>query len=183
MATLNINVFDGKSIIDAQRLIAGLAKSVQDAEYAAVTKITEKLAMRIRENMGTYPRNAEAGGTLEGSSAQASIRTEYEYIKGHWHGRIYGADYLIYLEYGTGELGAASVANPNQPAGWAHSGESWVYKDPVYGFVTTHGQPAKPFMYTASIQTKAELPEYVDVAFSQWLRRTKKGKAMYKWTP
>ena len=55
-----------------------------------------------------------------------------------------------YIEFGTGPKGQAnhSGISPNVPV--TYTQHSWVYHSEDYGFVTTSGQPAQPFLYPAS---------------------------------
>lgn len=68
-----------------------------------------------------------------------------------------GAWYAIYVEYGTGVVGAASP-HP-EPDGWmydvgGHGDDGWTYYNPNSGkYQHTTGEPSAPFMY----QTGKEL--------------------------
>ena len=55
----------------------------------------------------------------------------------------------MYIEFGTGPKGQADHAGISPKVPVTYTQHSWVYHSEEYGFVTTKGQPAQPYMYPA----------------------------------
>lgn len=82
-----------------------------------------------------------------------------------------GDNYALFVEYGTGVVGAASSHPQAGEMGWNYaSGEKifttkdgrigWIYPKKDGGFQFTEGQEARPFWY----ESAKELPEYIYTA-------------------
>ena len=84
--------------------------------------------------------------------------------------------YAIYVEYGTGVVGAGSYGDPSHPAagehGWYydvnHHGENgWVYFNEREGKVMrTKGQPSHPFMYNTFRELQQKAHDYAKSVFA-----------------
>jgi len=158
--------FDLSSKASMQRAIDRVNKLIvteKELQNEMVRKTTEKLVNKMKEN---------ASRMLGVSWAGESIRATYStYGKGYLTGHIWGADYIIYIEYGTGQVGAAN-AKGNAPAGWRYNDESWVYYDERVGFVTTEGQAPRPFIRESIEQINATLKADVSVVVGEWIAST-----------
>lgn len=73
------------------------------------------------------------------------------------------AESSMYVEYGTGIVGAEGVQNPKAPSNWepdamGHGEEGWVfYKPSSKTRIHTLGQEAKGFMYDTELEIRATL--------------------------
>jgi HK97 gp10 family phage protein len=70
-----------------------------------------------------------------------------------------------YVELGTGPVGEETAADGKYPGPVSYTQKGWTYFDEKLGqFVHTRGQPAQPYLYPATQQHAAELPENVKKA-------------------
>ena len=73
------------------------------------------------------------------------------------------AESSMYVEYGTGIVGAEGVQNPKTPSNWEHDAmghgeEGWTfYKPSAKRRLHTKGQSAKCFMYDTELEIRANL--------------------------
>ena len=106
--------------------------------------------------------------TLQATEDDAEAFTKYGRVKATTHneflkdksdvieGRVFCNHPAVqYIEFGTGPVGAAnhSGVSPNIPL--TYHPTSWAYHSEEYGWVTTKGQPAKPFLYPAAKQNES----------------------------
>ena len=112
----------------------------------------------IVKAMKTTLQSAE--GDAKANSMYGSVRTtiksqfkvEPDSIEGEVFSNHPAAQYI---EFGTGPKGQADHAgiSPNIPV--TYTQHPWVYHSEDYGFVTTSGQPARPFLYPAAKQNES----------------------------
>jgi HK97 gp10 family phage protein len=96
----------------------------------------------------TEKARADAQGMTKGT-VRGSIRAKYE--KDGMVGVVYTNNpHAMYVEFGTGPVGAANHAGTSPNVGVSYTlRKSWVYnKDGK--FYRTSGQPARPYMYPAA---------------------------------
>lgn len=129
----------GRSISDLQRY---------RAEF--IRKCNELLARLTEEGVNTAKLQVAALGAIDTGELADSIEGYFSPSLRCGFVRA-GAWYAIYVEYGTGVVGA-NAPHPN-PAGWAydvngHGENGWVYQSDRDGkFHWTKGQPSRPFMH------------------------------------
>lgn len=160
---LSINLADRASMQNAINLVRNAKYKVIDAHNKMIVALTEELVDVIKINA-----NAMLGATRAGESIHAT------YIRGSnglLIGQVWGADYIIYIEYGTGIKGAANP-NAQRPAGWTYRDTKWVYFDPEHGFVTTEGQAPRPFIRQSVEQVKKHAKKKAEVTFYEWIAMT-----------
>lgn len=166
---LTINLADKNSVSRVIKKVQDAKTKVSTAHNRMIMKLTEDLVMQIK---------ASATATLGLSWVGESIRATYiTGADGLLIGQIWGADYIVYIEYGTGAVGAASPS-PNAPAGYMPQEthmvnvkgqiverDYWVYYDDRFGFVSTRGQAPRPFIRTAVENFRMKVQKKAEVAF------------------
>ncbi len=131
--------------------------NVQEAVYLGVEETVEYAAGEAKA-MKPY-----------GSIA---IQTETKMVPGGAEGKVFSnTPHAAFVEFGTGPKGEAnhSGISPNVPVTY-HPGP-WVYKSEEYGWVTTSGQPAKPYLYPAAKVTEPRFVQIMEDALKKALRR------------
>lgn len=160
---LSINLADPASIRNSINQIRAAKYKVTEAYNKMIIAMTEELVEVIKINASTM-----LGTSWAGESIHATYITGAD---GLYIGQVWGADYIVYIEYGTGRVGAANP-NAERPAGWVYSNKSWVYYDDRIGFVTTEGQKAKPFIRKSVEQVRAHAKQKAEVTFYEWIATT-----------
>lgn len=137
---ISIDVFSKKSISDAISLL----RKQQDSIESGYQKSVEQLVQIGYEYMMQLVK-------VDSGELANSITWEYDAATNT--GRIkVGSDYAIFVEYGTGIVGANSP-HPQPAEGWtydknAHGETGWTYWDEKQQkFRWTKGQPATAFVY------------------------------------
>ena len=151
--------------------------SVADALEAAVKAKIGKLENATHQAVNFIAASAREhhipgrnGGVhaLGGQSIRESISGEVHRSGDTFEGKITcKSPHGIYVEFGTGSVGAASGGNGSRARVSYTTRPGWVY--PVQGyddteFYYTEGQPAKPFMYPAFEDGKAVLKGIIENA-------------------
>lgn len=137
---ISINIFSPSSIQNAKELLTKKANKVDGGARQAVEGLTK---MGYEYMMSIVPK---ASGELADS-----ISWEYDVQTNT--GRIHvGADYAIFVEYGTGIVGANNP-HPEPAPGWkydshGHGTKGWVYVGKDGKTHWTAGEPARPFVYS-----------------------------------
>ena len=160
---LTINLANKNSIGRAVQKVHDAKVKVATAHDNMIIKLTENLVLEIKASAA-----AMLGATRAGESIHAT------YIRGSnglLIGQVWGADYIIYIKYGTGIKGAANP-NAQRPAGWTYRDTKWVYFDPEHGFVTTEGQAPRPFIRKAVENYRKKVQKKAEVAFYEWIAST-----------
>lgn len=84
-------------------------------------------------------------------SVRSSLQVETKVTPNSIDGKVFtNLFHAKFIEFGTGPKGQAnhSGISPNIPV--TYTQHPWVYHSEDYGFVTTSGQPARPFLYPAA---------------------------------
>ena len=156
---ISINVFSRKSISDA----ISLAQKKQDEIEGGHSKTVEQLTQIGYEYMMTI---------VKVESGELSDSITWEYDPDTKTGRIkVGSDYAIFVEYGTGIVGASNP-HPEPAPGWAYDanehGESgWTYFDEKQNrYRWTKGQPTSAFVYRTKEYMKSIAGETLRVNMS-----------------
>jgi HK97 gp10 family phage protein len=111
--------------------------------------LTRAMKTTIQATEGDAMTNSKYG------SVKPTIHSEIKEIPGGVEARVFcNHPAAAYIEFGTGPKGQADHAgiSPNVPV--TYHPTSWAYESEEYGWVTTSGQPAKPFMYPAAKQNE-----------------------------
>jgi len=174
MAKISINLASPASLSKAIAKVSKMASTATTLSNKIVHETTEKLLALILVN----------GAGIGNGNMLSSIHANYVMgANGCEIGQILGADYIIYVEYGTGVVGA-SDPNPNAPVGWDYaSGEKiittkdgkigWYYFNAEIGRVVfTEGMKPRPFMRPAFEEVIVGLPSTVKVRFEEWTHTT-----------
>lgn len=164
MANLRLNLADPSTFRNAINKIRATKGKVTEAHDKIITEITEELVSTIKAN---------ARMMLEGVSwAEESIHATYiRGADGLLIGQVWGEDYLVYIEYGTGPEGAEHP-NPDKPSGWTYNEKKWVYYDEHKGFVTTAGQAPRPFIRKSIREMQKKANKKAEVVFYEWIAKT-----------
>lgn len=169
MANLfKINLANPSSIQTAITKVAKMIDRTTELQNKIVYRTTEQLLKTIKFNFVL-----EVGSPDEMTStglAYESLHAVYTQTgNGLLIGQIMGMDYIVYIEFGTGDKGA-SMGSPNTTAGWSNDGKSWVYYDDAYEqFFTTTGMAPRPFLRKSIEECRMNMSEGVSVAFSEWI--------------
>jgi hypothetical protein len=155
---ISINVFSRKSIQDALSLM----QKKQDEVEGSYQRTVEQLTQIGYEYMM---------GIVKMDSGELAESISWEYDASTNTGRIrVGASYAIFVEYGTGVVGAANP-HPQPAEGWtydanAHGEAGWIYFDEgQQKCFHTKGQPASAFVYRTMEYMKSQAGEVLNVNF------------------
>ena len=137
---ISINIFSRSSIENAKQLLMKKADAIDGGTRKAVEELTK---MGYEYMMTIVPFES---GDLAGSIS-------WEYDQSTNTGRILvGSSYAIFVEYGTGIVGASNP-HPEPAPGWkydvnGHGEKGWTYFDEKQNRSRwTKGEPAHAFVY------------------------------------
>jgi hypothetical protein len=159
MANIKINLARPSTIKAAINKVRKMADTTIDLNNRIVVETTERLVAKVKARADAighagYPRKMSE-----------TIHAEYPIgANGCVIGLIYGADWIIYVEYGTGTVGGAE--SPSKPDGW------YYFNEELGHVVFTTGMKAQPFLRTAFEEELAVFPANVKARFSEWTRMT-----------
>lgn len=153
---------DSRSIAQAIKEVEQYKTDFQNAIQALVEQMT-------RDGETIAKLQVIALGAFDTGELEASI---YGYYSPSLHAGVVraGADYAVFVEYGTGVVGMTNQ-HP-APVNWTYDvnnhGESgWVYKSDRDGnFHWTKGQISHPFMYNTYRELQRLFPSMVSQNFS-----------------
>lgn len=151
---LTINLADKNSVSRVIKKVQDAKTKVATAHDKMIMKLTEDLVLSIKAN---------AMKMLGISWAGESIHARYiRGADGLLIGQVWGADYIVYIEYGTGDTQGEKVKGAR----------TWVYYDDRIGFVTTYGQKPRPFIRTSIENYRMKVQKKAEVVFSEWIALT-----------
>lgn len=176
MANLKIDLSNPSTFRNAINKIRSTKGKLTEAHDKVITKMTEELVETIRAN---------ARIMLGVSWAEESVHATYTRgADGLLIGQVWGADYLVYIEYGTGDLDGGQL-NPDMPSGYHpetkhtvningtnYEKDYWVYYDERRGFVSTKGQKPKPFLRKSIQEMRKKANKKAEVVFYEWIAKT-----------
>ena len=155
---ISINVFSRSSIQNAKELLMEKADKIDGGTRETVKKLTQI----GYEYMMTIVK-VDSGELAESIS--------WEYDEQTNTGRIeVGSAYAIFVEYGTGIVGATGKKHPEPAPGWkcdakGHGEKGWTYFDAKQNrFRWTKGQPASAFVYRTREYMKSQAGETLRVS-------------------
>ena len=156
---ISINIFSRSSIENAKQLLMQKADKIDGGTRRAVEELVQ---MGYEYMMSIVP--IESGDLAESIS--------WEYDEATNTGRIIiGSDYAIFVEYGTGIVGANSP-HPEPAPGWsydvnAHGEKGWAYFDEKQNrWRWTKGEPAHAFVYKTREYMRSISDEKLKVAMA-----------------
>lgn len=115
------------------------------------------LTRAIQQTVQTAEKEAEVLKPYASIRIQSNTKVTPDGIEG----KVFSVTpYAAYVEFGTGPKGQADHAgiSPNVPV--TYTQHSWVYHSEDYGFVTTSGQPARPYLYPTAKQVEPVMGQY-----------------------
>ena len=114
------------------------------------------------------PVGREGGGGLRNS-----IHMKVEQSGDGIVGKVFaGGGHAMYVEFGTGVVGEASNYPKAGELGLKYTQYSWTYTlDGGEHFYTTKGYRARPFMYPALNQNKAQIKKLITNALKEGIKR------------
>ena len=155
--TITIDAFSRKSIVQAKDRLTKISKKVGSGSHEAVKNLT----------LAGYEYMKSIAPVFTGELA-GSITWEYDESTNT--GRIIvGSGYALYVEYGTGIVGA-SRPHPEPAPGWTydsngHGEKGWTYWDEkAQKYRWTKGQPASAFVYRTREYMKSIAGETLKVS-------------------
>lgn len=154
---ISINVFSRSSIQNAKELLMKKADKIDGGTREAVKKLTQI----GYEYMMTIVK-VDSGELAESISWEYDEQTNTGRIK-------VGSAYAIFVEYGTGIVGANNP-HPEPAPGWTydkngHGEKGWTYFDAKQNrFRWTKGQPASAFVYRTREYMKSIAGETLKVS-------------------
>lgn len=104
--------------------------------------------------------------------ASIALQTDTKRTATGTEGKVFtNTPHAAFVEFGTGPKGSANHAgtSPNVPV--TYTEHSWVYKSDEYGWVTTKGQPARPYLYPAAKLTEDKFEQYIRLQLLNALRK------------
>jgi hypothetical protein len=138
--TITIDAFSRKSIVQAKDRLTKISKKVGGGSHEAVKNLTQAGYEYMKSIAPVFT------GELAGSIT-------WEYDESTNTGRIIvGSGYALYVEYGTGIVGA-SRPHPEPAPGWTydsngHGEKGWTYFDEQQNrFYHTRGEQPHAFVY------------------------------------
>ena len=157
--TISFNVFSRSSIAKAKERLTKIQQKVEGGSADAVRNLTQA----GYEYMLTL-------APIESGELVESITWEYDEQTNTGRIRV-GADYALFVEYGTGIVGAQNP-HPEPAPGWtydvnAHGEKGWTYfvaKQNRYQW--TKGEPAHAFVYKTREYMKSIADEKLRVAMA-----------------
>lgn len=154
---ISINVFSRSSIQNAKELLMKKADKIDGGTREAVKKLTQI----GYEYMMTIVK-VDSGELAESISWEYDEQTNTGRIK-------VGSSYAIFVEYGTGIVGANNP-HPKPAPGWTydkngHGEKGWTYWDEkAQKYRWTKGQPASAFVYRTREYMKSLAGETLKVS-------------------
>jgi hypothetical protein len=152
---ISINVFSRSSVENAKQLLMQKADKIDGGTRKAVEELTQKGCEYMRS-------------IVKVASGELAESISWEYDEATNTGKILvGSDYAIFVEYGTGIVGASSP-HPEPAPGWtydynSHGIKGWSFKDKNGNWHTTKGQPASAFVYRTREYMKQQAGEELRV--------------------
>ena len=157
--TISFNVFSRSSIAKAKERLTKIQQKVEGGSADAVRNLTQA----GYEYMLTL-------APIESGELVESITWEYDEQTNTGRIRV-GADYALFVEYGTGIVGAQNP-HPEPAPGWtydvnAHGEKGWTYFDAKQNrYRWTKGEPAHAFVYKTREYMKSIADEKLRVAMA-----------------
>lgn len=155
---ISVNIFSRKSISDAISLV----QKKQDEVEGKYQRTVEQLTQIGYEYMLTIVK-MDSGELADSITWEFDSETNTGRIK-------VGSSYAIFVEYGTGIVGASNP-HPEPAPGWtydvnAHGEAGWTYFDEkLQKFRWTKGQPASAFVYRTMEYMKTQAGNVLNVNF------------------
>lgn len=164
-----------------------LMSKIDALSGAEMEALAERAVLKVAE---THKKAAQNLAPVDSGELRGSIHETVERRHGEAVGITYtNSDHAAYLEFGTGEVGAASGGNGSgvpvsyslppykiKRGGKEVMADYWVYFDEAkQQFFATRGQPAQPYMYPSAQDIRKQAGSIMAEAAKQWLKTKGKG--------
>ena len=152
-----------KGVESIQKHFAKIANSAKVREA-----VVNSTAIVLNTAKHYVPVGREGGGGLRNS-----IHMKVEQSGDGIVGKVFaGGGHAMYVEFGTGVVGEASNYPKAGELGLKYAQYSWTYTpDGGEHFYTTKGYRARPFMYPALNQNKAQIKKLITNALKEGIKR------------
>ena len=152
-----------KGVESIQKHFAKIANSAKVREA-----VVNSTAIVLNTAKHYVPVGREGGGGLRNS-----IHMKVEQSGDGIVGKVFaGGGHAMYVEFGTGVVGEASNYPKAGELGLKYAHYSWTYTpDGGEHFYTTKGYRARPFMYPALNQNKAQIKKLITNALKEGIKR------------
>ena len=169
------------------RKLTALGGNVQNAFNRAVIRTTSKARADAQMNV---PHNSMSQATSDGAASLASTIVErYNNRAGVVTGHVEtSSPHALYVEFGTGPVGAANHAgvaptvpvvysrgpwkHVNKKTGKEYYTKGWVYRDVSGKYHSTMGQPARPYLYPAALMNRVTFQKETETALKEAIMKT-----------
>ena len=145
-----------------------------DAILAKLNNMEEDMLAEIKKSVGQSLKTIQAEAKMlvpvDDGVTRNTIQTRQWVDQYGIEGDVFtNAPWAPYIEFGTGLPGlrGETIGGPRYPEadGYAYTTTSWVYySDKLGRFVTTEGQPARPFMYPAALNNRKKVKADIETA-------------------
>ena len=146
-----------KGLDSLLKKLDSLNGNVKNAVYRGLEQVIEFADGEAKANKpyGSIMIQAETKMTADGAEGKVFTNTPH----------------AAYVEFGTGPKGQANHSGVSPKIPVTYTRHPWVYKSEDYGWVTTSGQPAKPYLYPAAKATEPRVLQIMGNVFMQEIRR------------
>jgi len=130
-----------------------------DKLSAMPDKLISSLEVKVKARSEIIAGDARKACPVDTGNLRSSIEGYTEKGKNTiTGGAVTVNEYAAYVEFGTGPVGTESGGHPlDSELGIVRKTEPWLANIPDVGIRYVHGQPAKPFMYTAMKQNEKDI--------------------------
>ena len=120
------------------RKLDSLGGNVQNA-------LAKAMKTTLESAQGSAEKNTEYG------SVRSSLKVEMKVTPDSVDGKVFtNLFHAKFIEFGTGPKGQANHGGISPHVPVTYTLHPWAYHSEDYGWVTTSGQPARPFLYPAA---------------------------------
>ncbi len=161
-----------KSIVGLESLMKKLDKMGGSVMGALEKAMNNTVRTGISDAQANVPNDT---GMLSQSLVHGSdVKVEPDKVIGIVGTNAY---YAAYVEFGTGPKGQADHTGISPHVPVTYTDQPWVfYSEKFDSYVTTKGQPARPFLYTAAKTTEPVFEHNVRIELEKAIARTAGGR-------
>ena len=143
------------------------------AKMANLARVHEAVVDSTAMVLSTAKHYVQSPGKYGSGALRNSIHMKVKQIGGSVIGKVFaGGGHAMYVEFGTGVVGEVSNYPKAGELGLKYAQYSWVYTpDGGEHFYRTKGNIARPFMYPALNQNKAQIKKNIANALRKGVKR------------
>ena len=143
------------------------------AKIANPAKVREAVVNSTAIVLSAAKHYVKSPGKYGSGALRNSIHMRVEQSGDGIIGKVFaGGGHAMYVEFGTGVVGEASNYPKAAELGLKYAQYSWTYTpDGGEHFYTTKGSIARPFMYPALNQNKAQIKKIITKALMEGIKR------------